>query len=69
MTWQSAILLVLFPPVAVIIWLFLSRGWATTMQRGHVSDQTRKRQKVLFWCLLGAAYVVEVAGVLSRHSR
>ena len=69
MRWQSVMFLILFPPIGAILWKLLSRGWATTVQGGRVSEQTRKRQKVLFWFVLGAAYVVQFAGVIARHSR
>lgn len=66
MTWQSIALLLFFPPLGALVWWLLSRGWALTAQGDQVRDQTRKRQKWLFWILLVAAYIVEIVAVLRR---
>lgn len=66
---QSLLFLVLFPPIGAAIWWVLSRGWAATAQGGNVSDQTRKRQRVLFWVLLVVAYFLEIAGVIAKRSQ
>ena len=66
MTWPNIALLLLFPPLGALVWWLLSRGWAHTTQGDKVSDQTRKRQKWLFWLLLVAAYIAEIVTVLRR---
>lgn len=51
-------ILILGPPVmAGLIWL-LSRGWATGVQGGSASDQTKSRQRVEFWVVLVIMYVI-----------
>jgi len=46
------------PPVMATLWWFFSRGWATAVQAGELSDRTRKRQKSGFFLVLGLLYVL-----------
>lgn len=52
------LLIVLGPPVMALMISFLSRGWAAILQRGKVSDATRKRQGMEFWVALVAGYLI-----------
>jgi len=55
---EQLAILILGPPVmSVLIWL-MSRGWAHTVQGTVVSDRTKHRQKVEFWIVLIAMYVL-----------
>jgi hypothetical protein len=64
---QDIALLLLFSPVGACIWWLMSRGWAKAVQGGTVSEKTVKRQRVEFWGLLVAAYIVEAIGALMKH--
>ncbi len=59
---ESLLFLLAFPPVGAILWWLMSKGWAATVQGGTISASTRKRQQILFWVLMFAAYVVEFVG-------
>ena len=68
---QQILLDVVVPPIgATFVWL-RARGWATTVQGGSVSEKTKRRQKIEFWLLLFAAYVlmfgITLYGLLTRH--
>jgi hypothetical protein len=53
---EQIAILILGPPImATLIW-FMSRGWATSIQRGVASNKTKRRQKVEFWVVLVAMY-------------
>ena len=54
---QPAILLVGPPVMAGLIWL-MSRGWAIGVQGGSASERTKVRQKIEFWMVLVAMYVI-----------
>ncbi len=54
---QIAILIVGPPLMASLFWL-MSRGWATTVQGGVPSEKTKRRQKVEFWIVLIAMYLI-----------
>lgn len=41
-----------------ILWWLASRGWATAIQGGTVSDKTKRRQKIEFYIVLIAMYAV-----------
>ena len=60
---QLAILIVGPPIMAGLVWL-MSRGWAIGVQRGSASEKTRMRQKVEFWMVLIAMYVIGFAMAL-----
>ncbi len=54
---QLAILIAGPPLMASLIWL-MSRGWATSVQGGTVSEKTKRRQRLEFWIVLIAMYVI-----------
>jgi len=60
----------IIPPVGTAIWWLLSRGWAATVQGGSVSETTKRRQKIEFFVILIAAYVlmfsITIYGNLTR---
>jgi hypothetical protein len=49
------------PPIGAGLWWLLSRGWAVTVQRGEISERTRRRQVYGFWVVMGVSYVVMIA--------
>lgn len=49
---------VLVPPIGTTIWWLMSRGWVSTVQRGEVSETTKKRQKAEFWIILIVVYIL-----------
>lgn len=55
--WQQIVVLLLTPPCVACIWWLMSRGWASSVQGGHVSSQTRSRQKFEFWLLILVLYL------------
>jgi hypothetical protein len=56
---SQLILLDLFiPPIGAVLWRFMAGGWAAGVQGGKASEETRKRQWLEFWVLLGLAYAV-----------
>ena len=60
-------ILVLGPPImACLVWL-LSRGWASGVQGGGVSERTKRRQKWEFWAVLVGFYVMGFGIVLYAH--
>lgn len=54
---QLAILIVGPPVMAGLFWL-MSRGWAFSVQGGKASERTKGRQKIEFWMILVAMYVI-----------
>jgi hypothetical protein len=67
LSWESLLFILIFPPVGAILWWLMSKGWAATIQGGTISASTRKRQQILFWVLMAAAYVVEFVGVMAHR--
>ena len=67
-TLQGIIILILAPPLVTVLWWLLSRGWATTVQGGNISERTRKRQSFEFWIVLGAGYFIEIVALFARRS-
>lgn len=55
---KQIVLDMLAPPVIACLWWVFSRGWAMTVQAGHVSQRTRDRQRKLFWIFLVSLYVL-----------
>ena len=47
-----------------ILWFLASRGWASAVQGGAVSDKTKRRQKIEFFVVLIAMYAVGFGMVL-----
>ncbi len=66
---EGLLFLLAFPPVGAILWWLMSRGWASTVQGGTINPSTRKRQQILFWVLMGAAYIVEFAGFMAHRPK
>lgn len=55
---EQLAILILGPPImAGLMWL-MSRGWASSIQGGTVSNRTRRRQKIEFWAVLIAMYLI-----------
>ena len=46
------------PPVAAGLFRLMARNWAATVQGDEISEQTKSRQKLEFWVLLIALYVL-----------
>jgi hypothetical protein len=62
--WQQIVVLVLVPPVmAGLTWLMM-RGWAMGVQGGTVTERTKKRQKIEFWGMLVAFYLIVWGGAV-----
>ena len=55
---QQILLDIIVPPIGTCVWWVMSRGWASAIQLGKVSDTTKKRQKSEFWIVLVIAYLV-----------
>lgn len=55
---EQILLDLIVPPVGSALWLMMSRGWASTVQGGTISERTKKRQKAEFWIILSAVYLL-----------
>jgi hypothetical protein len=55
---QQYLLDVATPPVIAGVWWVFSRGWAAGTQGGHVSSETKKRQRVGFVAVLTLLYLL-----------
>ena len=64
---QQYLLDLVAPPVIAGLWWLLSRGWATAVQVGNVSDRTRQRQKVEFFIVLTLLYVLMLGATTYVH--
>lgn len=64
---QQYLLDLIAPPIIAALWWFLSRGWATTVQAGEVSDRTRKRQRSGFFLVLGLLYILIFGATTYLH--
>jgi hypothetical protein len=62
--WEQIAIVFLGPPVMACAWLLLSRGWAMAVQGGAASGKTKRRQRIEFWVLLAAMYVVTIGMAL-----
>ena len=51
-------LFLLLPPIGSCLWWLFSRVTATVFQGGTVSERTKKREKVGFFVVLVAAYIL-----------
>jgi hypothetical protein len=56
--WEQLAFGLLGPPIMAILFRFMARGWAMTVQGGTVSNKTVKRQRIEFWGMLIAMYVL-----------
>ncbi|MGA6983812.1 MAG: hypothetical protein WBZ11_19820 [Candidatus Sulfotelmatobacter sp.] len=55
------------PPVLAGLWWVFSRGWATAVQGGEVSERTRKRQKWGLIVVLVLIYVLMFGATTYLH--
>lgn len=56
--WEQVAIGILGPPIMAILFRYMARGWAMTVQRGSVSQKTQERQKFEFWAMLIIMYLV-----------
>lgn len=56
--WEQLLIFLLGPPVMACLFWLKARGWAETVQGSTVSETTKSRQKVEFWVLLLAMYLI-----------
>lgn len=56
--WFQLAWVIVAPPIGVCLWWLMSRGWATMVQTGAVSERTKRRQRIEFWALLIGTYVL-----------
>lgn len=59
--WQLILSLIIGPPIMAYLWLLMSGGFAAAVQGGAPSERTVKRQRVEFWILLIALYLIGIA--------
>jgi hypothetical protein len=64
---QQFLLDLIAPPVLARLWWLGSRGWAASVQAGHVSDQTRNRQKIGFVVVLVGLYLLMFGTTIYIH--
>jgi inner membrane protein involved in colicin E2 resistance len=64
---QQILLDTFAPPVGVALWWLFSRGTATILQGGSVSERTRKREKVGFVILLALGYAIMFGITIYAH--
>lgn len=67
--WQQVLFFVLAPPIMAFLIRILSHGWASMVQGGHVSERTRKRQKLEFWGALIFMYIMLACIFAYAHLR
>jgi len=56
--YQQILYDIFLPPIGAVLWWLMSRGLATTVQSGTVSEETKRRQKVEFVVVLIATYLI-----------
>lgn len=56
--YEQILLDVFVPPIGTAVWWLMSRGWATTVQGSHVSETTKRRQKIESVIILVAVYIL-----------
>ena len=54
---QQLLLDLFMPPLGALVWMFMVRWWAATLQGGDITERTRRRQKKAFWVVLVIAYL------------
>ena len=64
---QQYLLDLIAPPVLAILWWFFSRGTATVLQGGSVSEKTKRREKIGFVVVLALAYLLMFGGTTYLH--
>ena len=55
--WEQLAIGILGPPIMAVLFRFMARGWAMSVQGGSVSKETEKRQRIEFWGMLVAMYL------------
>ena len=55
---EQIALFLLLPPIGSCLWWLFSRATATVFQGGTVSERTKKREKIGFFVVLVAAYIL-----------
>ena len=61
---EQILIVVLGPPIMATLWWLASRGFGRAVQGGTVSEKTKRRQKIEFFVLLVAMYVLGIGIVL-----
>jgi len=61
---EQLAILILGPLVMAVLFWFMSRGWAATVQGGVVTERTKRRQKIEFWLILLGMYLIGFAMAL-----
>jgi hypothetical protein len=56
--WEQLAIGIFGPPIMAILFRFMARGWAMTVQGGTVSQKTDKRQRIEFWGMLALLYLI-----------
>jgi hypothetical protein len=64
---EQILFLLFVPPIGAVLWWLSSRGLATMIQKGSVSEETKERQKRRFWMLLVGVYVLGVGMFIYAH--
>ena len=64
---QQYLLDLIAPPVLATLWWFFSRGSATVLQGGSVSERTKRREKMGFFVVLTLAYLLMFGGTTYLH--
>jgi hypothetical protein len=55
---QLILLDLIVPPIIAFLWRFMAGGWAGAVQGAQVTKETRERQSLEFWVILGLTYLV-----------
>ena len=55
---QQILLDIVVPPAGTLVWWLMSRGWASAVQGGKVSEATRRRQRRTAIVVLVAVYAL-----------
>lgn len=56
--WQQVLFFLIAPLIMALLIRLLSRGWASIIQGGNVSERTARRQQIEFWAVLAFMYVM-----------
>lgn len=64
---QQYLLDLIAPPVVTCVWWLFSRGTATVLQGGSVSERTKKREKIGFFVVLTLTYLLMFGGTTYLH--
>jgi hypothetical protein len=64
---QQYLLDLVAPPIVTSLWWLFSRGTATVLQGGAVSERTKKRERIGFLVVLLLAYLLMFGGTTYLH--